>query len=153
MNSVGNDIHFGVGRGSRDRGGGKSCVPTQPPPFPQLPIPMWLLYMYRSTIAGSSKNKLYIYSIIWDFLLSQINIWTTTTWSNVWVVLPKPSSWVLNWVLDMNTHFKVFASYNILQYLCDFIHVLIFVIVSKCWKRSKLMNIVINSKNKKPCKN
>jgi hypothetical protein len=27
----------------------------------------------------------------------------------------------------MNTRFKVFASYNILQYLCDFIHVLIFV--------------------------
>jgi len=32
-----------------------------------------------------------LYSLIWDFLLSQINIWTTTTWSNVWVVLPKPS--------------------------------------------------------------
>jgi len=31
----------------------------------------------------------------------------------------------------MNTRFKVFASYNILQYLCDFIHVLIFVTVSK----------------------
>jgi hypothetical protein len=29
----------------------------------------------------------------------------------------------------MNTHFKIFASYNILQYLCDFIHVLIFQIV------------------------
>jgi hypothetical protein len=34
--------------------------------------------------------------------------------------------------LDMNTRFKVVASYNILQYLCDFIHVLIFVYVSKC---------------------
>jgi hypothetical protein len=33
-----------------------------------------------------------LYSLMWDFLLSQINIWTTTTWSNVWVVLPK-SSW------------------------------------------------------------
>jgi hypothetical protein len=32
-----------------------------------------------------------LYSLIWDFLLSQINIWTTTTWSNVWVFLPKPS--------------------------------------------------------------
>ena len=32
-----------------------------------------------------------LYSLIWDFLLSHINIWTTTTWSNVWVVLPKPS--------------------------------------------------------------
>ena len=47
--------------------------------------------------------------------------------------------------LDMNTRFKVFASYNILQYLCDFIHVLIFVIVSKCRKSPKLTNIVMNS--------
>ena len=43
----------------------------------------------------------------------------------------------------MNTHFKVFASYNILQYLCDFIHVLIFVTVSKYQKSPKLTNIVI----------
>ena len=42
----------------------------------------------------------------------------------------------------MNTRFKVFASYNILQYLCDFIHVLIFVVVSKCQKSSNLTNIV-----------
>jgi hypothetical protein len=45
----------------------------------------------------------------------------------------------------MNTRFKVFASYNILQYLCDFIHVLIFVTVSKCQKSPKLTNIVINT--------
>jgi hypothetical protein len=43
----------------------------------------------------------------------------------------------------MNTRFKVFASYNILQYLCDFIHVLIFITVSKCRKSPKLTNIVI----------
>ena len=43
----------------------------------------------------------------------------------------------------MNTRFKVFASYNILQYLFDFIHVLIFVTVSKCQKSPKLTNIVI----------
>jgi len=43
----------------------------------------------------------------------------------------------------MNTRFKVFASYNILQNLCDFIHVLIFVTVSKCQKSPKLTNIVI----------
>ena len=43
------------------------------------------------------------------------------------------------------TRFKVIASYNILQYLCDFIHVLIFVIVSKCRKSPKLMNIVIHA--------
>ena len=43
----------------------------------------------------------------------------------------------------MNTRFKVFASYNILQYLYDFIHVLIFETVSKCWKNPKSTNIVI----------
>jgi hypothetical protein len=43
----------------------------------------------------------------------------------------------------MNTRFKVCASYNILQYLCDFIHVLIFVTVSKCRKSPKLTNIMI----------
>ena len=42
-----------------------------------------------------------------------------------------------------DTRFKVFASFNILQYLCDFIHVLIFVSVSKCRKSPKLTNIVI----------
>ena len=43
----------------------------------------------------------------------------------------------------MNTRFKVFASYYILQYLCDFIHGLMFVIVSKYRKSPKLTNIVI----------
>jgi hypothetical protein len=43
----------------------------------------------------------------------------------------------------MNTRFKVFASDNILQYLCDFIHGLIFVTVSKCRKSPKLTNRVI----------
>ena len=42
----------------------------------------------------------------------------------------------------MNTHFKVFASYNILQNLYDIIHVLIFATVSKCQKSPKLTNIV-----------
>ena len=49
----------------------------------------------------------------------------------------------------MNTRFKVFASYNILQYLCDFIHVLIFVTVSKCRKSPKLTNIVIYHKTER----
>ena len=49
----------------------------------------------------------------------------------------------------MNTRFKVFASYNILQYLCDFIHVLIFVTVSKCRKGPKLMNIVMKMNSHK----
>ena len=43
----------------------------------------------------------------------------------------------------MNTRFEVFTSYNILQYLCDFIHVHIFVTVSKCRKSPKLTNIVM----------
>jgi len=43
----------------------------------------------------------------------------------------------------MNTHFKIFTSYNLLRYLCHFIHVLIFVTVSKCRKSPKLTNIVI----------
>jgi hypothetical protein len=38
---------------------------------------------------GSNIQSLY--SLILDFLLSQIDIWTTTTWSNVWVILLKPS--------------------------------------------------------------
>jgi hypothetical protein len=45
----------------------------------------------------------------------------------------------------MSTNFKVFASYNILQSLCDFIHVLKFVIVSKCRKSPKLTNILIEA--------
>ena len=45
----------------------------------------------------------------------------------------------------MNTCFKVFASYNNLQNLCDLIHVLIFVIVSKCQKKSPNMDIVLTN--------
>ena len=37
------------------------------------------------------QSWLSLYSLIWDFFLSQINIWTTTTWSDVWVILPKAS--------------------------------------------------------------
>jgi hypothetical protein len=48
----------------------------------------------------------------------------------------------------MIARFKVFASYNILQYMCDLIHVLIFVIVSKCQKSPKLTNIVIRAVTK-----
>ena len=76
-----------------------------------------------------------LYSFNWDFLLSQINIWTTTTLSNVWVVLPNPSWYefligFLIWTPASNyLHLTMF----ILQYLCDFIHVLIFANVSKCW--------------------
>ena len=35
-------------------------------------------------------------------------------------------------ILKENASNNIFASYNILQYLCDFIHVLILVTVSKC---------------------
>ena len=44
----------------------------------------------------------------------------------------------------MNIRFKVFASYNILQYLRDYTLVLIFVTVSKRQKSPKLSNLVIN---------
>ena len=100
--------------------------------------------LIRHNLDSVITSHLSLYSLIWDFLLVQINTWTTTTWSNVWVVLPK-TSWYefLIGFLDMNTCFKVFASYNILQNLCDFIHVLKFVIVSKCRKSPKLTNIVI----------
>jgi hypothetical protein len=84
-----------------------------------------------------------IYSLIWDFLLSQINIWTTTTWSNVWVVLPKPSWYeFLIGFLIWTPASKIFTCYSILQYMCDFIHVLIFITISKCRKSPKLTNIV-----------
>ena len=43
----------------------------------------------------------------------------------------------------MNIRFKVFASYNIFQYMYDFNHILIFVTVSKCRKSPNLTNIVI----------
>ena len=46
----------------------------------------------RDSITHSCySSQISLYSLIWDFLLSQINMWTTTTWCNVWVVLPKPS--------------------------------------------------------------
>ena len=38
-----------------------------------------------------AQNARSLYSLICYFLLSQINIWSTTTWSNVRVILPKPS--------------------------------------------------------------
>ena len=47
------------------------------------------VYVASCNVFNWRKNTS-LYSYIWDFLLSQINIWTTTTWSNVWVVLPKP---------------------------------------------------------------
>ena len=46
----------------------------------------------------------------------------------------------------MNIRFKVFAAYNIFQNLCDYIHVLIFVTVSKSRKSPKLTDIVILTK-------
>ena len=90
-------------------------------------------------------SPLSLYSLIRDFLLSQINIWTTTTWSNDWVVLPKPSWYefligFLKWTPALKyLHLTIFFN------ICDFIHVLIFVTVSKCRKSPKLTNIVISS--------
>ena len=47
---------------------------------------------------------------------------TLSTISNILAVLVLQNQWLV---------IKVLASYNILQYLCDFIHVLIFVNVKK----------------------
>ena len=44
----------------------------------------------------------------------------------------------------MHTRFKVFASYSILQYMRDFIHVIIFIIVSKMPKKSQINEYSIN---------
>jgi hypothetical protein len=55
---------------------------------------IWLATMNRADFHvkfHQDRSRESLYSLIWEFLLSQINIWTTTTWSNVWVVLPKPS--------------------------------------------------------------
>ena len=64
-------------------------------------------------------------------------------WSKVWIALPKTTQIrVINWVFGMNTRLKVFASYNILQYVFHFIIILMFVKVSKCPKNLNLTNIV-----------
>ena len=87
----------------------------------------------------------YIYSLIWNFLLSQINVWTTTTWSNVWVVLPNPSwyEFIIGFLIwtPASKYLQLTTFSNI---VCDFMHVLIFVVVSKCRKNPKLTNIVIS---------
>ena len=58
-----------------------------------LTLSLWFYALagFHSTSAYWNSHKS-LYLLIWDFLLSQIDIRTTTTWSNVWVVLPK-SSW------------------------------------------------------------
>jgi hypothetical protein len=48
-------------------------------------------WIKKHTCLKETKIHASLYLLIWDFLLSQINIWTTTTCSNVWVVLLKPS--------------------------------------------------------------
>lgn len=50
-NEFGWEWHFGVRRGRRDRGGGRSCVPRQPPPFPQLPIHPYVGSIYSNIFA------------------------------------------------------------------------------------------------------
>ena len=61
--------------------------------FPSLHIHCNCSYVLLTTIPNIDLAHLSLYSLIRDFFLSQITIWTTTTWSNVWVVLPKPSSY------------------------------------------------------------
>ena len=88
------------------------------------PTARWLCPSYGS-----------LYSLIWDFSCLKL------MYGPQQHGLMFGSSYLNH--LDMNTCFKVFASYNILQYMCDFIDVLRFVTVSKCWKSPKLTNIVI----------
>ena len=57
-----------------------------------------------------------------------------STLSNILLVLLSQTQWLI---------IKALASYNILQYLCDYIHVLMFVNVSKCRKSPKITNIVL----------
>ena len=52
---------------------------------------VWPLHMCTHEEFGLRKSLNFGSLSIWVFLLSQIKIWTTTTWSNVWVVLPRPS--------------------------------------------------------------
>ena len=91
------------------------------------------------------KTIISLYLLIWDFLLSQINIWTTTTWSNVWVVLPKPSWYeflirFLIWTpaskysLNPTTFSDICVIYPC-SHICNCL---------KIPKRPKLTNIVIN---------
>jgi hypothetical protein len=73
------------------------------------------------------KLEVSLYSLIWDFLLSQIDLWTTTIWSNVWVVLPKPSSYeflieFLIWTpvskyLHLTTFFNICVILSMFLYL------------------------------------
>ena len=72
-------------------------------------------------------NLISLYSLIWDFLLSQINIWTTTTWSNVWVVLPKPSwyEFLIGFLIWTPTskylHLTTFSNICVWFYPCSYI--------------------------------
>jgi hypothetical protein len=71
-----------------------------------------------------------LYSLIWDFLLSRINIWiwTTTTWSNVWAVLPKPSWYefligFLIWTpASKYLHLTTFSNINVRVILSMFLY-------------------------------
>ena len=94
-----------------------------------------------TTTTNTSKS---LYSLIWDFLLSQINIWTTTTWSNVWVVLPKPSWYEFLIGFLIWTSASKYLHLTIFSKMCVILSMfLYFVTVSKCPKSPKLTNIVI----------
>ena len=93
-------------------------------------------------------SRLSLHSLIWDFLLSQINMWTTTTWSNVWVFLPNPSSYeflvgFLIWKRASNICILQHPSISVWFNPCSYT---VYVTISKCRKNPKLTNIVIESK-------
>ena len=60
----------------------------------------------------------------------------SSTISNILSILTSQKQWLV---------VKVFTSYNIVQSLCDFVHVLMFVNVSKCQKNPKLTNTVLRT--------
>jgi hypothetical protein len=51
----------------------------------------WNTHKWYTIYIALPQVHLSLYLLIWDFLFSQINIWTTTTCYTVSVVLPKPS--------------------------------------------------------------
>ena len=103
----------------------------------------FLAFSLKIIIIINDSRRWLLYLLIWDFLLSQINIWTTTTWSNVWVVLPKPSWYefligFLIWTpASKYLHFTTFSNICVIypcSYICNCL---------KCRKSPKLMNIVM----------
>ena len=95
---------------------------------------------------GRYAERVSLYSLIWDFVLSQINIWYGPQQHG----LMFGSSYLNHLDMSFLIRFLIWTPASkclhlttFTQYLCDFIHVLIFVTISKCPKSPKLTNIVM----------